>query len=66
VPLRECVAAILTHKDKSAHTILGAPDDMKFRSFLTLFRTVAAPDDRLWQDALDQFYAGQPDEASGF
>ena len=62
--LRECVTAILTHKDKTAHTILGAPDDLKFRSCLTLFRAVAAPDDPLWQDALDQFYAGQPDAAT--
>lgn len=62
--LRECVAAILAHKDKTTRTILGAPDDMKFRSCLTLFRAVAAPDDHLWQDALDQFYAGKPDETT--
>lgn len=62
--LRECVTAILAHKDKTAHTILGAPDDLKFRSCLTLFRAVAAPDDSLWQNALDQFYAGQPDDAT--
>lgn len=62
--LRECVTAILAHKDKTAHTILGAPDDLKFRSCLTLFRAVAAPDDPLWQNALDQFYAGRPDNAT--
>jgi len=62
--LRECVTAILAHKDKTAHTILGAPDDLKFRSCLTLFRAVSAPDDPLWQNALDQFYAGQPDQAT--
>jgi uncharacterized protein (DUF1810 family) len=62
--LRECVMAILAHKDKTAHTILGAPDDLKFRSCLTLFRAVSAPDDPLWQDALDQFYAGQPDDVT--
>ena len=62
--LRECVAALLAHKDKSAHAILGSPDDAKFRSCLTLFRAVAAPDDTLWQDALDQFYAGEADPAT--
>jgi uncharacterized protein (DUF1810 family) len=62
--LRECVTAILAHKDKTAHTILGTPDDLKFRSCLTLFRAVAAPNDHLWQDALDQFYAGHPDETT--
>ena len=62
--LRECIAAIMAHKDKTAHTILRSPDDLKFLSCLTLFRAVAPPEDRLWQDALDQFYAGQPDEAT--
>jgi uncharacterized protein (DUF1810 family) len=62
--LRECVAAILAHPDKSAHAILGSPDDAKFRSCLTLFRAVAAPDDNLWQDALDQFYMGEADPAT--
>lgn len=62
--LRECVAALLSHPDKSAHAILGSPDDQKFRSCLTLFRAVAAPGDPLWQDALDRFYAGQPDNAT--
>ncbi|MBC8041645.1 MAG: DUF1810 domain-containing protein [Opitutaceae bacterium] len=62
--LRECVTAILSHKDKTAHMILGAPDDLKFRSCLTLFRAVSAQNDSLWQDALDQFYAGQPDDAT--
>lgn len=62
--LRECVTAIMAHQDKTAHTILGAPDDMKFRSCLTLFRAVALPDDHLWQDGLDQFFGGQPDDAT--
>ena len=54
----------MAHKDKSAHAILGSPDDAKFCSCLTLFRAVAAPDDHLWQDALDQFYAGEADVAT--
>ena len=62
--LRECVAAIVARKDKSARAMLGSPDDAKFRSCLTLFRAVAAPDDSLWQDALDQFYAGEADSAT--
>lgn len=40
------------------------PDDLKFRSCLTLFRAVATPDDPLRQNALDQFYAGQADDAT--
>lgn len=61
--LREA-SAMLAHKDKTAHTILGAPDDMKFRSCLTLFHAVAAPDASLWQDAINQFYGGGLDETT--
>ena len=35
--LRETVQLMLRHRDKSALAILGSPDDLKFRSCLTLF-----------------------------
>ncbi|CAM3406663.1 hypothetical protein GCM10011247_45520 [Pseudomonas plecoglossicida] len=50
----------MQHSDKSAREILGSPDDLKLRSCLTLFGKVA-PDNPLFQRALAQFYAGQPD-----
>ena len=62
--LRECVAALLTHPDKSAHAIMGSPDDLKLHSSLTLFNAVAAADDLVWRDALNQFFAGQLDDAT--
>ena len=40
--------------------ILGYPDDLKFRSSMTLFANVAA-DPQLFLDALHKFFAGQPD-----
>lgn len=58
--LRECVAAILQHRGRTARQILGTPDDLKFRSCLTLFREVA-PEEPLFQAALDAFYQGEPD-----
>jgi uncharacterized protein (DUF1810 family) len=58
--LRECVRAICAHPESSAETILGSTDALKFRSSLTLF-AAAAPDERLFTDALVQFYDGQPD-----
>ena len=61
--LREGVELMLGHKDKSAREILDTPDDMKFRSCLTLF-VQAAPEDALFADALDQFYDGFADEAT--
>ena len=61
--LRDDVQLMLQHKDKSALEILGSPDDLKFRSCLTLFSQAAANDtDRsLFMDALLQFYAGKLD-----
>ena len=55
--LRECVAAMLRHRDQTARQILGTPDDLKFRSCLTLFQAVA-PDEPLFGEALDAFYDG--------
>jgi uncharacterized protein (DUF1810 family) len=58
--LEACVTALVQHNDKSAREILGSPDDLKLRSCLTLFSQVA-PDNPLFQLALAQFYAGEPD-----
>ena len=58
--LRECCALMLGVPGRSAHEILGSPDDMKLRSCVTLFRA-AAPGEELFQRCLDRFYAGQPD-----
>ncbi len=62
--LRQAVKLMNEHKGRSALAILGSPDDLKFRSCLTLFREAASEDsDReLFTNALDQFYEGQPDE----
>jgi hypothetical protein len=54
---------MLRHGGKSALQILGSPDDLKFRSCVTLFAH-AAPDDEdrsLFKQALDQFYEGKSD-----
>ena len=61
--LRQCVQLVLAHSEKSAEEIFGYPDDLKFRSCLTLFAQVAAEgSDRLvFIKALDQFYDGEPD-----
>jgi uncharacterized protein (DUF1810 family) len=61
--LREMVRLVMEHKGKSTLEILGSPDDLKFRSCLTLFREAASEnlDRALFTDALEQFYRGQPD-----
>jgi uncharacterized protein (DUF1810 family) len=61
--LRHDVSLMISHKDKSALEILGSPDDLKFRSCLTLFREAASDksDQSLFVEALKQFYNGEPD-----
>ena len=58
--LRECCALMLAVPARSAHEILGSPDDLKFRSCLTLF-ALAAPQEPLFRDGLERFFGGQPD-----
>ena len=58
--LRECCALMLAVPERSAHEILGSPDDLKYRSCLTLF-ALAAPQEALFREGLERFYAGQPD-----
>lgn len=58
--LRDITAALLTHSDKSATDIMGTPDDMKLGSSLTLFH-LAAPDDPIFQSALNVFFDGTLD-----
>jgi uncharacterized protein (DUF1810 family) len=61
--LRQDVKLMLGHKGRSALEILGTPDDLKFRSCLTLFGKAASDDsDRLlFAEALNQFYSGKAD-----
>lgn len=58
--LKACTRAVLTHHDKSAKAIFGSPDDLKFRSSMTLF-SLAAPEEPLFRQALAQFFEGVPD-----
>lgn len=58
--LEECVKAMLMHSDRSAHEILGSPDDMKFKSSMTLFAQASAYGP-LFVEALDRFYGGERD-----
>lgn len=59
--LRECCQAVMTVEGKSAHDIFGSPDDVKFRSCLTLFAQ-AAPNETLFTDLLDKYFDGEADE----
>jgi len=60
--LRECTELVLAVDGRSAHEIFGPPDDLKFRSCMTLFAQAAgAP---VFARALEQYFGGRPDEAT--
>src|SRR5437588_12447410 len=49
--LKECTRLVLEVEARSIEEIFGSPDDMKFRSSMTLFAQVS-PDDDILQRAL--------------
>ena len=55
-----CVRRVNAHAGASAHTIFGSPDDMKFRSCLTLFSAVGG--DAVFREGLTLFFDGVGDE----
>jgi len=58
--LRECSALVLAAADRSAHEIFGSPDDMKFRSCMTLFRR-AHPAEPIFAQCLEKYFMGEAD-----
>jgi uncharacterized protein (DUF1810 family) len=59
--LVQCTELVNAHRGLTAHAIFGSPDDLKFRSSMTLFRA-ASGEPRVFQVALDRFFTGRPDE----
>ena len=68
--LRECTGLVLAVEGKSVSDIFGYPDDLKFHSSMTLFAEAAKRnsavngDDRVFQDALNKYFGGEPDRAT--
>jgi uncharacterized protein (DUF1810 family) len=61
--LRECARILLETEHRTAEEILGEIDAAKLRSSMTLF-SLAAPDEPLFRQVLDQYFAGTADEAT--
>ena len=61
--LRECADAVLGTSGRTAEEILGPIDAVKLRSCMTMFHR-AAPDDSIFGQVLDRYYAGVPDPAT--
>lgn len=61
VRLRECTALANAVEGRGVSEIFGFPDDLKFRSSMTLFAEIA-PDEPVFRQALDRYFGGEPDE----
>ena len=60
--LIECTKLVLAVEGRSINAILGAPDDSKFRSSMTLFGAVS--DEPVFGEALARYFAGERDGAT--
>lgn len=58
--LRECTRLVHSVEGRSVNEIFGYPDDLKFRSSMTLFANVS-PQDQIFKHALEKFFEGEPD-----
>lgn len=58
--LKEAINAMLAHRSRTAESVLGDLDALKFRSCLTLF-SLAAPSEPIFNNALECFFDGELD-----
>jgi uncharacterized protein (DUF1810 family) len=61
--LKECTELVVAILGKTAHQIFGSPDDVKFRSCMTLFER-AAPEEPIFGQALDKYFDGKRDSST--
>jgi uncharacterized protein (DUF1810 family) len=61
--LIECTSLVLPHSAKGAKQVFGSPDDVKFKSSMTLFDLAAQGSD-IFSIALMKFFDGQKDAAT--
>jgi len=58
--LLECTGAVVALKGGTVSEIFGYPDDLKFKSSMTLFERIAGPD-TVFSSALDRYCHGERD-----
>jgi uncharacterized protein (DUF1810 family) len=61
--LTECTRLVNLVEGRPIEQIFGYPDDLKFRSSMTLFAH-ATPDNRVFIDALQKYFKGELDPAT--
>lgn len=57
--LRECTSAVCAVEGRTVSEIFGFPDDLKFKSSMTLFASVAAEPNSIFVQALTKYFAGE-------
>ncbi len=58
--LKECTQLVNAIEARSIDAILGYPDNLKFRSSMTLF-ALAAPENEVFQQALQKYFSSEFD-----
>jgi uncharacterized protein (DUF1810 family) len=61
--LRQCTELVNEVSGRAIDEIFGYPDDLKFRSSITLFAAVA-PGEEVFSAALGKYFSGEPDSAT--
>ncbi len=61
--LRELTGLAIGCRAPSARLLFGSPDDLKFRSCMTLFAAIGDPGEP-FRAALDRFFSGERDPAT--
>jgi uncharacterized protein (DUF1810 family) len=60
--LDRCARIVLASESPSLHAIFGSPDDMKFRSCMTLFSLATDDPENPFRHALNRWCGGRRDE----
>ncbi len=58
--LIQCTKLVMALRGRSAHAIFGSPDDLKFRSSMSLFAATQS-EVRVFSEAIAKFFDGLPD-----
>ena len=58
--LRECTRLVNVVEGRSINRIFGSPDDVKFKSSMSLFAGVAS-ENQIFKDALEKYFDGELD-----
>jgi uncharacterized protein (DUF1810 family) len=62
--LRDCTSLVNAVSGRTIEHIFGYPDDLKFRSSLTLFAQASHPENQVFQEALAKYFNGIPDKST--